>query len=77
MKEFFLEVCNIPNIVPPNLREVSELATATMIARFVPDDNALEVKTSASPLDKAFAIAHELRHVWQMQTDEARWFDEY
>ena len=24
-----------------------------------------------------FAIAHELRHVWQIRTDSARWLDGY
>lgn len=49
----------------PRIEEVDELNTKTQAGAMDIDNNVLYLRKSASQPDKMFAIAHELRHVWQ------------
>lgn len=55
-------------IACPEISFVSELATPTQLGAYSPEDKTLYIKESASPLDQALTVAHELRHVWQERT---------
>ena len=52
----------------PTVRYASKLATQTQLAAMDPDSLVLTLRRSASDLDKAFSVAHELRHLWQHRT---------
>jgi hypothetical protein len=65
--EFIEIVCSNLKITKPIVEEVLFLHTPTQLAEYVPADNALKYRMGKMPLDIMFAIAHELRHIWQMK----------
>lgn len=52
----------------PSVRYAAMLGTPTQLAAMDPDTLVLTLRRSASELDKAFSVAHELRHLWQRHT---------
>lgn len=58
----------------PSIEIVDRLSTPTQIAAIDPDTMVLTLRRSASDPDKAFAVSHELRHVWQKEAG-ANFFD--
>ncbi len=76
---FVGEVCRVLRIRPPAIRySADRLATATTMAATAPDGSEICVRTSAKPgPDLWFAVAHELRHVWQLRTDPEKWLSGY
>lgn len=64
-------------IAPPQMIPVDSLP-GTHIMRLSPDGKTIEIQRDAivSP-DLIYGILHELRHVWQMQTDPDRYYADY
>lgn len=58
-------IADLLRIDRPVIELADELHTTTQIAELLPDLDRLRVRRSASDADRAFAIAHEMRHAWQ------------
>jgi Zn-dependent peptidase ImmA (M78 family) len=59
------------------LKEEENFPTKTMMGCFVPEENAVHLKKSLQLPDLCFAVAHELRHVWQGKTDQEKYLGDY
>lgn len=71
-------ICNILNVQSPNVVVKKSLYTGTMLAAYVPSEDALYVKDDyRNKMDLFFSIAHELRHKWQIREDEDLYFGSY
>lgn len=70
--KFIEDVCEILKIEKPSVSfDTSNFASDTMLAQCSPDGSTIFLKEYKNPNpDQLFAIAHELRHIWQMQNDE-------
>lgn len=79
INEFINDVCDILGIDTPKVSfDTSNFPTKTMLAQCSPDGDAIYLKTYEKPNpDQLFAIAHELRHVWQLQNNKERYFADY
>ena len=79
IKEFVEEVCSILNMKLPNVSyDTSCFLTDTTIAQCDISSNTIYLKeTESSNPDYLFAIAHELRHLWQAATDRETYFSDY
>lgn len=77
IKEYIEDVCEELNILVPEVYyNTSNFRTQTMMAYC--DGKTIFIKPSDKPNpDQLFAIAHELRHLWQMQEDEDYYFHNY
>lgn len=67
IKTFAALICRELELKKPRIEYVKELMTPTTLAAAFPDDYILKVKANTSGHDLYFAIAHELRHLWQWQ----------
>lgn len=65
--QFIEIICNDLEIEKPLVEEVLFLHTPTQLAEYIPSDNILKYRPGKIPLDTMFSIAHELRHIWQME----------
>lgn len=77
--EFINDVCGILGIDPPEVsNDTSHFQSDTMMAQCDPSGSVIYIRPSdkATP-DLFFAIAHELRHVWQLQNDKERYTSAY
>ena len=76
---FVKDVCDILEIEPPEIStDTSHFSSNTMMAQCSPDGSTIYLKKYDKPNpDQLFAIAHELRHVWQVQNDKQLYFSEY
>lgn len=79
IEKFIKKVCDILDIYSPGISfDTSHFATSTMLAQCSPDGSTIHIRKIEKPnLDYFFAIAHELRHVWQIRTDAERWLSNY
>lgn len=78
LKELTTQICEILNIPCPKISYVtSDFPSKTMLAKYVPEENTIYVKDKKISVDVCFALAHELRHVWQMTTDKNLYFGSY
>lgn len=79
VERFINDVCEILGINPPVIsNDTSQFTSATMMAQCSPDGSTIYIKPCDKPNpDNLFAIAHELRHVWQIQNDRQLYFAEY
>ena len=79
IEEFVQDVCEILNIDAPTvLYDTKNFPTSTMMAQYSPDGSVIFVKKYEKPNpDQLFSIAHELRHVWQMQNDPEFYLSAY
>lgn len=79
INDFINDVCKILNInTPIVLFDTSNFSSDTMMAQCSPDGSAIYLKKFDKPNpDQFFAIAHELRHVWQIKNDEQIYFADY
>ena len=79
INRFIKDVCEILNIATPDISyDTSHFSSPTMMAQCCPDGNTIFIKHCDKPNpDHFFAVAHELRHVWQMQVDKHFYFDNY
>lgn len=69
INRFVKDVCEILEIEPPKVEKVAKLPTKTMLGRLVMPSRKVEIK-SAKPSPELFlTIAHELRHLWQIEND--------
>lgn len=77
--EFINDICDILNIsVPSVLFDTSNFPTNTMMAQCSPDGSTIYLKKYDKPNpDQLFSIAHELRHIWQIQNDKELYFSTY
>ncbi|MCR5477754.1 MAG: hypothetical protein K6E92_09075 [Lachnospiraceae bacterium] len=76
MKTYVKKICKMLDVQPPKVRYVQELDTPTKMAAYSPEKKTLYVKDSSENYDLLFAIAHELRHLWQSY-NRKEMFDEY
>lgn len=77
--DFINDICNILNIPTPSVSfDTSNFSTDTMMAQCSPDGSTIYIKKydKLNP-DQLFSIAHELRHVWQIQNDEQFYLSTY
>lgn len=63
------EICEDLDIEPPAVEIVDRLDTATKLAAYNPDDNIIYIRKASDMRDTLFAVAHELRHVWQLRNE--------
>lgn len=77
--KYIIQVCEILGIVQPIVSfDKSHFKTSTTLAQCSSDGNTIFVNLPDAPdLDVFFAISHELRHVWQIRTNRAYYFDNY
>lgn len=69
LDDFTAKIASMLGVPCPELRFVETLSTPTQIAAMDSENLVLTLRSSASDLDAAFAVAHELRHLWQQQTE--------
>ncbi|MBO7713957.1 MAG: ImmA/IrrE family metallo-endopeptidase [Methanobrevibacter sp.] len=80
INDFILDVCDYMGIDPPELSyNTDHFSSDTMIAQCSPDGSTIFVKPyeKRPTMDHYFAIAHELRHVWQIRTDKNKYMADY
>lgn len=77
--DYISDVCNILNInIPLVSFDTSKFQTKTMMAQCLSDGSVIYIRKTDKPdPDYFFAIAHELRHVWQIKTDKRLYFSNY
>lgn len=77
--EFINDICDILNIPVPSVSfDDYNFPTDTTMAQCNPDGSTIYLKKYGKPNpDQLFSIAHELRHVWQIQNDEQLYFSTY
>ena len=65
IKEYAMDICDFLQIELPNIKIVSNKST---MATYYPHNDTIEISdTYDTDYDYAFAIAHELRHKWQIK----------
>lgn len=79
IKEFITDVCEFLEIGVPKISyDTTHFATKTTMAQFEPETNTIYLNKVDKPNpDYIFSIAHELRHVYQYQTDEEFYLSGY
>lgn len=79
LQGFIEEICRVLEIDTPEVRfDTSHFQTTTMLAQCSSDGKEIFLKEFEKPNpDVLFAAAHELRHIWQLQTDEEKFFSDY
>lgn len=77
--DFINDICDILNISVPSVSfDTSNFPTGTMMAQVNPSCDTIYLKKYDKPNpDQFFSIAHELRHIWQIQNDEQLYFSTY
>lgn len=77
--DFINDICDILNISVPSVSfDTSNFPTDTMMAQVNPSGDTIYLKKYDKPNpDQFFSIAHELRHIWQIQNDEQLYFSTY
>lgn len=63
--QFAAMIGRMLNIKAPQIKYAAELRTPTQIAAVSNDGKQIVIRSSCTQLDKLFAIAHEMRHIWQ------------
>lgn len=76
---FVERVCGVLGIDQIPVREDGRrLMTSTTMAALAPDGSEICIRDGAGlDPDLYFAVAHELRHAWQLQEDPDRWMAGY
>lgn len=79
IEEFVTDICDTLNITKPFVSfDTSNFPTDTMMAQCDPSGKVIYVKKYDKPNpDQLFSIAHELRHIWQLQNNERLYFSSY
>ena len=77
--DFISNICDILDIAIPSVSfDTSNFSTDTMMAQVDLSGKQIYLKRHGKPNpDLLFSIAHELRHIWQMQHDRALYFSSY
>lgn len=76
IRRYIKHLSKILNINQPKPKIVDNLDTETKMAAVDPQKGVVYIKKGLMSYDKLFAIAHELRHLWQYQ-NEPNMFAEY
>lgn len=75
---FIVDICEILDIEVPKIEYKNAFDTPTMMACCDSNGTTIYIKPIDNPnLDYFFAIAHELRHIWQIQIDKEFYFSTY
>lgn len=76
---YISSICDLLNIEKPTIsHNTSAFESDTMMAQYDPENSTIYIKEAAEPNpDYLFAIAHELRHIWQIEDDNDFFFSEY
>lgn len=78
IKEYIKTICRLLKIKAPKISDdVSKLMTKTMLAAYVSSEDTIYINLTAQSFDLLFAIAHELRHKWQLKTNEQLYMGNY
>ena len=79
IKEFITDVCELLEIRVPKISyDTTHFATKTTMAQCEPETNTIYLNKVDKPNpDYVFSIAHELRHIYQYQTDEKFYLSGY
>lgn len=77
IKGFAELVCDVLDIDMPKICVSDVGLTGTMLSACLSDGSEIHLRTDKVSPDLLFAIAHELRHVWQIRTGKARYFNDY
>lgn len=79
IQEFISDICDILNISVPSVSfDASNFPTDTTMAQCSHSGGIIFLKKYDRPNpDQLFSIAHELRHIWQLQNDEQLYFSGY
>lgn len=78
VRRFIKETCKILGIEPPKmLFDMSAAATDTTLALCSSDGKEIRIRKENPTIDTYFAVAHELRHVWQIRTAPDIWLKDY
>lgn len=75
--DFVRTVCAVLGIDPPRIEQGEKLGTGTSLAETESDGSAIRIASADPSPDLYFALAHELRHVWQIRTNEQKWLAGY
>lgn len=65
--ELAAAICEDLDIICPQIEQIERLNTGTQLGAYVPETNTIFIRRNAGKLDKAFTLAHELRHIWQIK----------
>lgn len=79
IQRFINDICDILNIPIPEVSfDTSNFTTDTTLAQCTADGTVIYLKSfeKLNP-DTCFAIAHELRHVWQIRNNYSFYFSDY
>lgn len=79
IKEFITDVCELLEMEAPKISyDTSHFPTKTTLAQCEPETNIIYLNKADKPnQDYVFSIAHELRHIYQYQTDEEFYLSGY
>ena len=79
IEEFIIEICNLLDIPVPSISyDTSHFPTETTMAQCELTNNVIYLNKLDKPNpDYLFAIAHELRHIFQYQNDEKFYLSNY
>lgn len=79
IEKFITDVCELLEIEAPKISyDTSHFLTTTTLAQCEPSENVIYLNKVDKPNpDHVFCIAHELRHIYQYQTDEHFYLSEY
>lgn len=79
IKEFITDVCELLEIEAPKVSyDTSHFTTKTTLAQCEPETNIIYLNKVDKPNpDYVFSIAHELRHIYQYQTDKEFYLSGY
>ena len=78
VEKYIRTICDLLNIEIPQIVETGDvLDTDTMLAKADILNRKIYLSGKSKSMDFWFAIAHELRHIWQAQDDFDKWFGNY
>lgn len=79
IEKFITDVCELLEIEAPKISyDTSHFLTTTTLAQCDPSGNMIYLNKVDKPNpDYIFSITHELRHIYQYQTDEYFYLSEY
>ena len=79
INRFVNDICEILDIIPPEVSfDVSHFQSKTMMAQCISTGETIFIRPLEAPtLDYYLAIAHELRHVWQIRSHQTQYFENY
>lgn len=77
--DFINDICDILNISIPSVSfDTTNFPTETMMAQVNLSGDTIYLKKYDKPNpDQLFSIAHELRHIWQIQNNKQLYFSTY